>query len=156
MLRGMPKRGLVIASAIAAVLVVGGGTATAIALAGQASDTAPETVAASEPAASETAPPLVAETAGPVTADEADAKYLEFVRGDLPINTSIPNATDEQLIAGGHEACEQLLAGVDSESIRLIEGEEPVNGYYMDSASMITGGRYFYCPETIERIEERE
>lgn len=151
----MPKRGIVIASAIAAVLVVGGGTATAIALAGQAGE-APETIAASEQPTSETPAPLVAETEAPLTAEEADAQFLEFVRGDLPIDTSIPNATDEQLIAGGHEACKQLLAGVDSESIRLVEGEEPVNGYYMDSASMITGGRYFYCPETIETLEEAE
>ncbi|WP_431863031.1 DUF732 domain-containing protein [Microbacterium algeriense] len=100
---------------------------------------------------SETPEPLTAET--PTSdPDDVDAQFVEYVRSELALlpSTSIANATAEQLITAGHSACEQLLAGKDSESIRLIEGEQPAaSGYYMDSGTIIDGARRFYCPETI-------
>ncbi len=150
----------IVAVVLAGLLAVGGGGAVlATTLGGE--DAPAETIAATDPATDETVieempEPLVAETPETLVGDEADAAFVAWVRDDLPIKTGIPNATDEQLIAAGHEACEQLLAGVDSETIRLVEGEEPVGGYYMDTSSILTGGQLFYCPETIETIEEAE
>lgn len=100
---------------------------------------------------SETPAPLVAETPSS-DAENVDAEFVEYVRSELALlpSTGIANAEDDQLVAAGHEACKQLLAGVDSETIRLIEGEEPAaSGYYMDSGTIIDGARRFYCPETI-------
>lgn len=98
-----------------------------------------------------TVEPLVAETPSGDPVD-VDAAFIEYVRSELALlpATGIANAEDDQLVAAGHEACEQLLAGADSESIRLIEGEQPAaSGYYMDSGTIIDGARRFYCPETI-------
>lgn len=100
---------------------------------------------------SESPQPLVAETPSS-DPEAADSEFVEYVRSELELlpTTGIANATDEQLVTAGHEACEQLLNGVDSESIRLIEGEQPAaSGYYMDSGTIIDGARRFYCPETI-------
>lgn len=99
------------------------------------------------PTESETAPPLVAETPD---ADTADEDYLAFVRGDLVPNTGIRNASDEQLIAAGHDACEQIREGAAAEDLRLVEGEEPQpSGYFADSGSIVTGALNFYCRELI-------
>ncbi|MFK4789855.1 DUF732 domain-containing protein [Microbacterium sp. ZW T5_56] len=97
--------------------------------------------------ATETVPPLVAETPSAAT---ADADYLAFVRGDLVPNTGIRNATDEQLIAAGHDACDQIWAGAAAGDLRLVEGEEPQpSGYFADSGSIVTGALNFYCRELI-------
>ena len=100
---------------------------------------------------SETPEPLVAETPSTDAAD-VDTQFVEYVRSELALlpSTGIANAEDTQLVAAGHDACEQLLNGVDSESIRLIEGEQPTSGgYYTDSGAIIDGARRYYCPETI-------
>lgn len=99
----------------------------------------------------ETPEPLVAETPSE-EADDVDAEFVDYVRSELALlpSTGIANATDAQLVEAGNEACKQLISGADSESIRLIEGEQPsASGYYMDSGTIIDGARRFYCPETI-------
>lgn len=95
------------------------------------------------PEASETSAPLVAEeveeTAEPMTGEE---QYLVDVRHVLTNNreTSIPNATDEQLLQAGYDACEQLASGVAEGDVRVIENEplDPQMDSYMDSW-IITG-----------------
>lgn len=146
----MPKRGIVIASALAAVLVVGGGTATAIALSGQAGE-APETIATSSAPEPSTQPAETepSEENSSEAGEANDAEFVAYVRSEMVPETGIRDATDDWLVSAGREACDQLIAGVDSEEIRLVEGEEPaLSGYYMDSGVIIDGARRFYCPET--------
>lgn len=97
--------------------------------------------------------PLVAETSSP-EASEADTRFLEYVRSELLPTTQIADATDEQLIAAGHEGCEQVKAGVPLEDIRLVEGEAPTAaGYYMDTSAIFSGAQMAYCPETIQKMD---
>lgn len=101
-------------------------------------------------AESETPAPLTAETPSAEVSD-ADAGFLDYVRSELLPTTQIADASDEQLIAAGHEGCEQIRAGVPLEEIRLVEGEVPTSaGYYMDSSAIFNGALYNYCPELIE------
>lgn len=103
---------------------------------------------------SETPEPLVADTSSPEASD-ADARFLEYVRSELLPTTQIADATDEQLIAAGHEGCEQVKAGVPLEEIRLVEGEEPsTTGYYLDTSAIFSGAQLAYCPETIQQLED--
>lgn len=106
------------------------------------------------PSASESAAPE--ETSAPLTAEEPadeadspDAKFLEYVRGALLPETQIGNATDEQLIEAGHEACEQLAAGTALEDVRVVEGEtaHPSTGAYYDTSAIMGGAILNYCPE---------
>ncbi|WP_270366137.1 DUF732 domain-containing protein [Microbacterium algeriense] len=105
---------------------------------------------------SETPEPLAAEppTTSPSSSAELDEKFLEVVRGELLPGSGITNATDEQLIAAGHDGCEQVKAGVPLEQIRLVDGEQPTStGYYMDTSAIFFGAQQVYCPETIETID---
>lgn len=106
------------------------------------------------PVASESATPE--ESAAPLTAekpanegDGPDAKFLEYVRGALLPETQIGNATDEQLIEAGHEACEQLEAGTALEDVRVVEGEtaNTSTGAYYDTSAILSGAILNYCPE---------
>lgn len=106
------------------------------------------------PAVSESAAPD--ETAAPLTAEEPadeadtpDSKFLEYVRGALLTETQIGNATDEQLIEAGHEACEQLAAGTALEDVRVVEGEtaHPSTGAFYDTSAILSGAILNYCPE---------
>lgn len=108
-------------------------------------------VETSAPEPDVTPEPLVAETTAPAL-DEADEMFLTYLRDELAKlpTTGIGSADDAQLTAAGHNACTQLLAGADSESIRLIDGEQPTTtGYYMDTATIIDSARRHYCPETL-------
>lgn len=112
------------------------------------------TVEASSPVSPiETPEPLVAESPGAPAPDEADAQFLELVRGELLPGSGIRNATDQQLIAAGHEGCDQVKAGVPLEDIRLVEGEEATStGYYMDTSALFLGAQQVYCPDTIQKM----
>lgn len=143
------KKVAAIGAGVIALALVGGGVALAT----------NQDLATDEPSIS--AEPTISPSAGPlpITASEpaddaegADARFLEYVRTELALlpSTGIAHATDEELIAGGHEGCEQLREGVDPETIRLVEGEEPAaSGYYMDTATIIGGAMREYCPDTI-------
>lgn len=139
-----------VAAALAAVLLL---TLTGCAqAANNASDDTAQRNSTSSEASSESPEPLASESAA-AEADEAssaDGEFVAYVRGELLPDTGIGDASDEQLVDAALKACELLLAGTDSESIRLVEGEQPAaSGYYMDSAAIIDGARRFYCPETI-------
>jgi hypothetical protein len=112
------------------------------------------TVASSSPAIpSETPEPLVADSPDAPAAEEVDAQFLELVRGELLPGSGIKNATDQQLIAAGHDGCEQVKAGVALEDIRLVEGEKATStGYYMDTSAIFLGAQQVYCPDTIQKI----
>lgn len=113
-----------------------------------AETTAPET---SEPAAPTTSPdPLAAETPdASSTGADSDEGFLDYVRDNLLPETQIPNATDEQLIAAGHEACKQLESGVALEDVRVVEGEaaHETTGYFYDSIAIRDGAIRSYCPD---------
>lgn len=85
------------------------------------------------PAASESTAPLTAETAEPTPEEAAspDDQYLTDVRTALTNGreTTIPNASDEQLLEAGHAACEQLAAGVEQSEVSVVEGEQPDDMY---------------------------
>ena len=97
--------------------------------------------------------PLVAET--PATTESPDAgspeeQFAERVKFYLdidPASNQVPNATAEQLIAAGHDACEQIASGTAYEDVRVVEGEQPQNGgYYLDTSAIMSGAIIAYCP----------
>lgn len=101
------------------------------------------------PATVESAEPLVAEE--PIEADKSDAEraFLEAFRGIQATYASvIPEATDEQLLDAGYEACERLAAGEASTDISLIEGEERnvQSEMYLDSVSIVGAAVPHLCP----------
>ncbi|MEV8023404.1 DUF732 domain-containing protein [Microbacterium sp. NPDC080220] len=102
-----------------------------------------------EPEAVETTPPASSAplTAGtPASAPSGEAAYLEAVREALPADTVIPDATDEQLIAAGEEACAVLADGGDTVATSLIEGEPTSEaGYYNDSSAIFTAAAISLC-----------
>lgn len=102
-----------------------------------------------EPEAVETTPPA---SSAPLTAESlaaapsGEAAYLEAVREALPANTVIPNATDEQLLAAGSEACDEISGGADTLTLSLIPGEPAdASGFYPDSAAIISSARASLC-----------
>lgn len=110
---------------------------------------AAETDAADERTASPeaTVAPLAAETPEAVEASDAETAFLAYVRDNLPTPTSIPDATDEQLLVAGAEACERMAANEPTDAMSVIDGERPWdNGYYYDSAAIITGASINLCP----------
>ncbi|WP_309129485.1 DUF732 domain-containing protein [Microbacterium sp.] len=141
----------------AAVLVVGGGTAYALTTSGQ--EPAPvETTATSSPTPSDapSSEPLVAETPSPSAEEDAEAiaeeKYLIEARSRLAglgAATTIPDATDEQLLVAGGQACEALAAGTEIDDVSVVEGEERVQGSYLDSASLARAAVLFLCPDLL-------
>lgn len=97
----------------------------------------------------ESAAPLVAETPQALVADDAEIAYLAEARDRLPAATIIPEATDEQLLAAGHEACERREAGEAGDAISLIEGEERnEGGIYLDSQALVGAAWITLCPTT--------
>lgn len=123
----------------------------ALTLTGCASATGNAAEERTAPAVVETVEPLVAEspTAEPEAASP-EPEFITLVRDSLPANTLIPDATDEQLIAAGTEACERLRAGETSDTITLIDGEQK-NGadIYADSGAIITSARLTLCTDQI-------
>ncbi len=100
---------------------------------------APAEEPAPKPTAEETAPaPLVAEEAAP-EAGTPEAAYLEFVRQYEDRSPLFTEASDEELIAAGKLACEQLAAGTELDDVRVVEGEEPNGLGFYDVSSAIAG-----------------
>ena len=109
----------------------------------------PESAPGGPKQASETAAPLVAETPAESAPADDEALYLEEVRDRLPATTIIPDATDEQLLAAGQEACERRDAGESSDDITLIEGEvRGEGGYFVDSQAIVGAAWITLCPTT--------
>lgn len=123
----------------------------ALTLSGCASATGNAAEERTAPAVTETVEPLVAEspTAEP-EATSTEPEFIALVRDSLPANTLIPDATDEQLIAAGTEACELIRTGTNPADIRLIEGEQP-NGadIYADTSAIMNSALLALCPELI-------
>lgn len=97
----------------------------------------------------ETPEPLASEVeAESETPSEADAKFLAYVRDNLLPQTQIPDASDEELISAGHEACEQLDAGTAFEDVRVVDGEQAhENGAFYDTSAIMNGAIVAYCPK---------
>jgi hypothetical protein len=97
------------------------------------------------PSASGDPEPLVAETPTDFAASESE--YLENVRELLPAKTQVPDATDEQLLAVGREACTRMAAGETSDTIVLIDGEtpNPDSGLYLDTIAILTAAALHLC-----------
>jgi hypothetical protein len=124
--------------------------ATLTGCAGAAENTSNERPAPTETTAPpETPEPLVAETPSGNETNDADAKFLTYVREHLLPETQIGHATDEQLIAAGHEACGQLESGVALEDVRVVDGEtpHPSTGAYYDTSAILGGAILNYCPQ---------
>lgn len=86
--------------------------------------------------------------------DDAEQRFLDYVRAELLPTSGIADASDAQLIDAGHEGCEQVKSGVPLEEIRLVEGEEPTAaGYYMDTSAIFSGAQMVFCPETIQNLD---
>jgi hypothetical protein len=101
------------------------------------------------PGTSESAAPLVAETSSAPAEDLSDDElFLSRVREELPENTVIPDASDEQLLAAAQQACEQMNSGTDVAAVQVIEGEQP-NGLdiYESSAKIAAVAKDIYCPQ---------
>lgn len=108
--------------------------------------TAPTVTETAEPSAA----PLTAETPEVDVTPNAETAYLAAVRDALPVNTSIPNASDGQLVEAGWEACEQIRSGTDPGDVRLVDGEQS-NGadIYADSSAIMNAALLTLCPELI-------
>ena len=96
-----------------------------------------------------TVEPLVAETPAVQTLP-TDAQFLKDVRKALTNGrqTQIPNASDEQLLKAGHDACAAVAAGTPEAEITVIEGEKIDSdwGGYHDSNIILTIARkYSFC-----------
>lgn len=151
----MPKiTGGAIAAIVAGTVILGGaGIGTAIAVnqddepASTPTPTISETAEADAPTPEATSP-LVAETPDATPPADADAAFLAYVRGDLLPTSGITDASDADLIAAGHVACDQLADGVAFEDVRVVEGEKPgSSGAYYDTSSIMNGAVVNYCPE---------
>lgn len=141
----MPKVTAALIAALALIALTGCAAATDAAPQGTPPPTASETT---QPSSESTSEPLAAKTTEPST-DDADTKFLAYVRETLLPETQIPNATDEQLIAAGHDACKQLQSGVALEEVRVVEGESahPSTGAFYDTSAILSGAILNYCPE---------
>lgn len=138
------NRAVIPAAGAALLLLLAGCTAT---------ETANVTAASAEPAVS-----TPAASEGPLTAatpsadaggapDTPEAAFLAKIRDILPENTSIPNATDTQLLAAAQEACEQMAGGADSTMVSVIDGEQKDGlGVYQDSARIGAAAKQTICP----------
>lgn len=90
--------------------------------------------------------PLVAQDPGEQSDFEKEAAYLEAVHDRLSrIQSQIPDATDEQLLAAADDAC-RLANDTNNDELSLIDGETKTNGYYMDSSAIIISARMTICP----------
>lgn len=102
-----------------------------------------------------TTEPTTAETASaPLTAEapstDEDELFLSEARSrlsSLGAATTIPNATDEQLIDAGHRACDLVRAQTPFNDVSVIEGEPRNQGSYFDSAAITSAAILYYCPE---------
>lgn len=95
-------------------------------------------------------PPLTAETPD-ADVSEAGATpktaFLAELRAKLPAGSSIPDASDEQLLTAAAEACEQMSSGTDFAEVSVIDGEQPNGlGIREDSALIAAVARKSVCP----------
>lgn len=97
---------------------------------------------------SETEAPLTAEpTSEPETG--SDQAYLVQLRQALEGSggNSIPDATDEQLIEAGQDACEQMAAGTALEEVRVVEDEPETGVGFKDSLRIAAVAAQHFCTE---------
>lgn len=127
-------------AAVAAVLLL-----TLTGCAG-ATDAAPSEPQAAAQTVEETPAPLVAEKTAPAN-DSPEAVFLEKLRAAFERDgTSIPNATDEQLLDAAERACEQLTTGTAAQDVRVIDGETAAaSGYFVDSMRIAAGASEYLC-----------
>ena len=79
-------------------------------------------------------------------AEGNESLFLEAVRADLPANTQIPDATDQQLLAAGVEACQVLDSNTSPDDMSVIDGEtRDGGGYFRDSSVIITAASLYLC-----------
>ena len=134
----MPK----VTAAIAALVL-------AITLTGCTAAQNPTQEPASGPQGAEQSPestpaPLVAEPSPEPILTTAEGEYVTVLRAAFDRDgTQIPNATDEQLIAAGQDACEQIDAGTNPDSVRVVEGEEEPHA---DSGRIGYAAAEYLCP----------
>ncbi|MDR6867538.1 hypothetical protein J2Y69_002142 [Microbacterium resistens] len=110
--------------------------------------TAGETTApgASTPSPTATVAPLTVAPAPPPSDVEATFLFELRKRTDMQV---VVDASDEQLLAAGHAACDALAVTPDIDALRLVEGEVPRdNGRYFTSVVIGTHAQTFMCPET--------
>lgn len=144
----MPKVTAATAALIAVLALAGcasGGTSDDASA--ERSSTTSESNAEQNSSEDETPAPLTAETSEP---EGPEALFVQEARDRLDglgAASTIPSATDEQLITGGRDACEALTAGTPFDDVTVIEGEERVQGSYLDSAAITTAAVLFFCPE---------
>lgn len=138
----MPKITGGITAAIVAVLLLTGCAGTA-----EPAATGTAGIGTEKAGPTATDAPLVAETPAATTdPDDREALFLAQVREELPANTQIPNATDQQLLDAGNLACEKRAEGADPSTLSVIEGERD-NGYgaYLDSGAIVSAAGRYLC-----------
>lgn len=82
-------------------------------------------------------------TGAPTTPEEI---FLARIRAGFA-GTEIVDATDEQLLATGELACEQLADGVHFKDVKVVEGDVRVaDDWYQYSGGFTTLGGTFLCP----------
>lgn len=152
------NRKTLIGTIAAAALALGGiGIGAAIAANGT-----PEPISTVATEATTSAAPAEADSAGAATAKttqdaveltEEDRVFLAYVREQTPdwTPTALPDMSEADLISAGHFACEQIAAGVDTVTLRLVPGEEPSPmGDYVDSSAIFNGAISAYCRDLVE------
>lgn len=99
----------------------------------------------------ESAAPLVAESPSAQVESDSDPEqtYIEVLRAgtEAAPSTQVGDATDEQFLQAGHDACEQLAAGADVFDVRVVEGEQPTETGYSDSIRIAATALEYLCPE---------
>lgn len=128
--------------------VLAASAAVVIGLSGCAGAPEQTKTAPSEAVAEETPQPLAAspEEAAPEP-DSPEEAFLVAVRPFVEESTQIADATDEQLIAAGEDACAQIAAGTLPEEVRVIEDERPNElDYYVDSRRIGLSASRTICP----------
>lgn len=138
------KRALLVA-VTAGVLLLAGCTATEEASsepAARAAEAPSETTSATEAPLAAATP--TADASG--ASDTPESAFLAKIRDVLPDDTSIPDATDSQLLTAAQEACEQMAAGSDSTEVSVIQGEQADGlGVYRDSARIGAVAKQTIC-----------
>lgn len=95
---------------------------------------------------SESPTPLVAETPAPTEENVGEVAFITETREALGSDSQIPDATDEQLLAAGADACAQIAEGKSTEQVRVIEGESPDDlGWYSDSSKIASVAQRTLC-----------
>lgn len=128
--------------------VLAASAAVVLGLSGCASEPEQQPTPAANEKAEEPAAPLAAapEEVAPEPGSPDEA-FLVAVRPFVEESTQIADATDEQLIAAGEDACAQIAAGTLPDDVRVIEGERKNDvGYYVDSSRIGGVASRTLCP----------